>query len=333
MAYSVREKTHMAKRRAFGNWVLAGALLLASQTAGASVTERLVIPFEMNRFDHMIVELELNGRTSTTGVVDTAATFAMVDSAVAMRGGVPAPDAASRMVNILGVNGDQDYPVVQLATVAAGNLRIHAVDAAYNEAIQVPGAALNVLPAAAFPGDVLEFDFESRTISVYDGQPEVKRTHYADAMDYTDQGGLLFVDVRINGRLGRALIDTGSSFSYVNTTFAREAGMRRNDELTHLVFGATGESETAWVASARKIKLADFYVKGPNLMVSDPILLDRLGLVDEPVMVLGLDFLSKFRLQFDRRKHQLILSMPDDSAGFNLDLSADATRLKSGKPR
>ena len=311
------------------------AVLVAGPALGlpSDVPERTVVPFEMNRFDHMVVALDINGLSATTGVIDTAATFAMIDSNVALRGGVAAPDAASRTINILGVNGDRDYPVVRLDTVTAGNLRIHAIDAAFNNEIDVPGAAINVLPASAFPGDVLEFDFEARTISAYDGKPEVRRTHYADAVKYSDDGGLIFIDVRINGKLGRALIDTGSSLSYVNTTFARAASMRRNDELTHLLFGATGDTETAWVGSARKIRLADFYVKGPNLMVADPVLLERLGLTDVPVMVLGLDFLSKFRLQFDRRKQQLILSMPDDSAGVSLDLSADATRLKSMKSR
>ncbi|MBI1399623.1 aspartyl protease family protein [Hyphomonas sp.] len=316
----------MARSRAFDVIV---AVLMAGPALSASASdERAVIPFELNRFDHMIVQLEINGRASTTGVIDTAATFAMVDSTAALRSGVREPDAASRTVNILGVNGDQDYPVVRLDTISAGNLRMHAVDAAYNDNIEVPGAANNVLPASAFPGDVLEFDFEARTISAYDGKPDVKRTHYAGAVKYSDEGGLIFIGIRINGKPGRALIDTGSSLSYVNTTFARQSSMRRNEELTHRIFGATGDSESAWVGRARKIHLADFYVKNPDLMVSDPVLLERLGLTDEPVMVLGLDFLSKFRLQFDRRKHELILSIPDDNSAVGLDLSADATRLK-----
>lgn len=316
----------MARSRAKDLIVVA---LIAVPALGASASdERAVIPFELNRFDHMIVQLEINGRVSTTGVIDTAATFAMVDSTAALRSGVPEPNAASRTVNILGVNGDQDYPVVRLNTISAGNLQMHAVDAAYNESIEVLGAANNVLPASAFPGDVLEFDFEARTISAYDGKPDVKRSHYAGGVEYSEEGGLIFIGIRINGKSGRALIDTGSSLSYVNTTFARQSSMRRNDELTHQIFGATGDREFAWVGSARKIQLADFYVKNPNLMVADPVLLERLELTDDPVMVLGLDFLSKFRLQFDRRKHELILSIPDDDRAVSLDLSADATRLK-----
>lgn len=308
---------------------LVASLALGAPAAGAA--ERVVIPFEMNRSDHMIVELEFNGRTVTTGVVDTAATFAMVDADAALNSGVAAPDGANRTINILGVNGSQDYPVVLLDTVVAGNLRLQAVDAAYNTAPGVPGSAANVMPASAFPGDVLEFDFEAGTISAYDGKPDTVRTHFADSVTYTVEGGLIFIEVRINGKPGRALIDTGSSLSYVNSAFARAASMSRNEALTHLLLGATGDSETAWIGSVRKVRLADFYVKGPNLLVSDPVLLDELRLSGQPIMVLGLDYLSKFRLQFDRRRQRLILGMPGDRAGVTLDLSADATRLPGGR--
>lgn len=306
---------------------LAAGLALGAPAAGAA--ERVVIPFEMNRSEHMIVELEINGRTVTTGVVDTAATFAMVDAEAALRSGIAAPDGANRKIHILGVNGVQVYPVVRLDTIVAGNLRLEAVDAAYNTASGVPGSAANVMPASAFPGDVLEFDFDAGTITAYDGKPDTVRTHFADSVAYTVEGGLIFIEVRINGKPGRALIDTGSSLSYVNSAFARAASMSRNEALTHLLLGATGDSETAWIGSARKVRLADFYVKGPNLLVSDPVLLDELRLSGQPVMVLGLDYLSNFRLQFDRRRQRLILGLPGDRGGVTLDLSADATRLPS----
>lgn len=320
----------MAIRRAFPVWIASAALALAAiPAASAAVSERLVIPFEINRFDHMVVELEINGGAPTTGVIDTAATFAMVDSNSALRSGVTPPGDDPRLVNILGVNGTRDYPVVRLDSVRAGNARLMSLAAAFSEEINVPGVSGNVLPASAFPGDVLEFDFEAGTITAYDGQPEVDKRRYADKLSYEVEGGLIFVDVQINGRKGRALIDTGASLSYVNSTFAMRASMRRNDELTRIILGATGDKEGAYIVNVRKVRLADFFVERPNLLVSDPVLLEKLGLADQPVMVLGLDFLSRFRLQFDRRNQKLILSVPgDEVSGVDLELQAEATRLR-----
>jgi len=319
----------MATRRALPIRIMACGLGLAALPLTATASERLVIPFEINRLEHMVVELEINGSTPTTGVVDTAATFAMVDSNVAIRSGVIPPGDDPRMVNILGVNGQRDYPVVHLDSVKAGNVSLIALAAAYNDDINVPGMVGNVLPASAFPGDVLEFDFEAGTITAYDGRPDVSKRRYSDKLAYDVEGGLIFVEVQINGRKGRALIDTGASLSYVNSTFAKRASMRRNDELTRLILGATGDKEKAWVVSVRRVRLADFFVERPHLLVSDPVLLEKLGLADEPIMVLGLDFLSRFRLQFDRRNQKLILSVPGDQVGgVDLNLSAEATRLR-----
>ena len=53
--------------------------------AGAA---RTVIPFAISEPEHMIVALEINDRTRTTGVVDTAASFATVDSMVVASSGV-----------------------------------------------------------------------------------------------------------------------------------------------------------------------------------------------------------------------------------------------------
>lgn len=319
----------MANRRGGSvRWACALAGL-AMVPLAASASERLVIPFQLNRFDHMVVDMEVNDATRTTGVVDTAATFAMVDSNVALRSGISPPGKTARQVNILGVNGDRMFPVVELESVKAGNVRLSGMSAAYNEDIEVLGAATNVLPASAFPGDVLEFDFTARRILAYDGKPDASKRDYSDSLPYTVEGGLIFVNVHVNGKRGRALIDTGSSISYVNSVFAREASMRRNDDLTRKIFGATGDEEEGWVTTVRKVRLADFFFERPNLLVSDPVLLEKLELHNEPVMILGLDILSKFRVQFDRRRERLILSVPGDAVGgVELELQARATRLK-----
>jgi len=53
--------------------------------AGAA---RTVIPFAISEPEHMIVALEINDRTRTRGVVDTAASFVTVDSRAVAGSGV-----------------------------------------------------------------------------------------------------------------------------------------------------------------------------------------------------------------------------------------------------
>ena len=190
----------MAKRQG-SIWKSAAlAAALASAPLLAHAAERLVIPFHISELEHMVVRLEINGTTVTTGVVDTAATFAMVDSRTAIQSGVAAPDAESEKVSILGVNGAKTYPIVRLDSVKTGNVRLGALEAAYSRDLDIPGTAANVLPSSAFPGDVLEFDFRNRLISVYDGRPDRPTTTYHDSVPYKLDGGLMYVDIRINCR-------------------------------------------------------------------------------------------------------------------------------------
>jgi predicted aspartyl protease len=148
-------------------------------------------------------------------------------------------------------------------------------------------------------------------------------------MDYTLEDGLIFVGVRINGEKGRALIDTGSNLSYVNSAFARLAGMGRNEQRTKVLLGATGDSAPVWIGRAREIKLGGFSVDRFNVLVSDPVLLDEIGLRDEPVMVIGLDVLTQFRVQIDRKRQRFVLAMPAaDLGGLRMGPSVSGSRLR-----
>ncbi len=312
--------------------VLCVALVIVAGWAGgsaAAASERLVVPFQFSDRDHMIVPIIINNQHQTTGVIDTAATFAMVDSRSAMQGGIAPPGADAARVNILGVNGTREYPIVRLGSIRAGNVNLGAVDAAFNRNLDIPGAAANVLPVSAFPGDVLEFDFNAMQISAYDGRPDRPKTRNFETVSYNIENGLIFVDVRINGRKGRALIDTGSNVTYVNTSFAELARMRANVDQTRILQGATGGDASIRVATARKIQIGGFNYDDADVFVLNTELFTQLGLEEEPVMVLGLDLLSAFKVQFDRRRNQMILILaPTTREAVGLDLRARGTRLK-----
>lgn len=311
----------------FGKAPLA-AVLLAIWAGAAGASERLVVPFQISDLEHMVVPIVINNQHTTTGVIDTAATFAMVDARSATESGIRPPGADAPRVNILGVNGAKDYPVVRLGSIRAGNVNLGAVDAAYNRDLDIPGAAANVLPSSAFPGDILEFDFRTNLISAYDGRPDRPLSNYYDRMPYKVDGGLMFIDIRINGRKGKALIDTGSNLTYVNSAFAAHANLRTNMDKTLLLQGATGRDESVRVATARKVQIADFNFHDADLLVSDPKMFEMLNLHEEPLMVIGLDLLSSFKVQFDRRHKRLILSLPDTAVkGVTVDLMARDTRL------
>jgi hypothetical protein len=104
--------------------------------------------------------------------------------------------------------------------------------------------------------------------------------------------------------------------------------MTANVEKTQILQGATGGDQSLRVSSARLFALGDYRVARVDVLVSDPPLFEYLGMHEEPAMVLGLDLLSSFRMQIDRRRQRIILSLPDDGQNTKtLNLNARDTRI------
>jgi predicted aspartyl protease len=284
-------------------------------------SERQVIPFEVNEYDHMVVRLEVNGDDRATAIIDTAATFPMINRRTARLAQLPELEDNPPMINVLGLTGEDIFPVVQLETLMVGNVLKTDLPVALNVDLNVTGAQ-NVLPANAFEGDIIDFDFENQRVMVYNGRPDRSSRLVPSTLRYDDENGLIFVDVRINGRKGRALVDTGSSVTFINSRFAEKSSTKTNVEKTKILQGATGDDSSLRIASVKTFAIGEFRVSGVDVLVSDPPLFEYLGLNEEPAMVLGIDLLSSFRLQIDRRRNKVVLSMPDSgrntpSVNFN----------------
>lgn len=63
------------------------------------------------------------------------------------------------------------------------------------------------------------------------------------------------------------------------------------------------------------------------MIVADPALFDDLGLQQEPLMLLGIDYLSKFRVQIDRKRNSLLLTAADADQPILMEFYARDTRL------
>ena len=296
--------------RRFRQAALAALCVVGSVAAHA--TERQSIPFNVDMNGNIVVQLTLNDETPAIGVIDTAATYAMIGMATAKRAGVEPPD--SSMVTILGLEGTRAYPIVYLDSIAAGNCRFIDVAAALNQRIEVTGVK-NIVPLTVLEGDVVDFDFAEGRVLVYNGRPDTHTAQITSRLPMRQISGLWFTEVKLNGRKGLALIDTGSSVSYINSRFAEDADMTPNLQKTHILQGITGNGIDVRVATGRKIRLGKHTVSRPDMIVADPLLFEHLGLVDAPAMVMGLDYLSAFRVQLDRRRGYLVLTLQDGKRG------------------
>ncbi|PKP80265.1 MAG: hypothetical protein CVT79_15505 [Alphaproteobacteria bacterium HGW-Alphaproteobacteria-18] len=311
-----------------GGWARLGAVAAAALCLclpGDASAGRLIFPLTFNDAGYILTPISVNGTPEIPAIIDTAATIAMIDGRAAQRAGIDAPPADEIRVPVFGLLGQREFPLIRIGSISNDNVWVLQLAAAYNNREPMPGASL-VIPAVSFGGDVLDFDFPAGRFSVYDGRPQ-NSSGNSGRGSLTIEGGLMFTDISINGVKGRALIDTGSPFSFINSEMARAAKAQRDDDKTQRLQGATGGSLAVSVASVKRLSVARFNISRLNMVIADPAMFDDLGLRDEPVMLLGLDLLSLFRVQIDRRRGHLILTPKEEGRSVVINLNARDTRI------
>ena len=281
-----------------------GPDLTAHASRGDEVSE---VSFRMNSEGHMVVPVRVNGFAAEDSIFDTGATFPLIDSRTADRSGIERPPEDAKRVFVLSLTGYNDHAVIQIDKLSVGTLQVSNLPAALSERSYVDGVD-NVLPASAFPGDVVDIDFEEKVISYYSGRPKRLRDRVIGRTRLILRDGLYYINVRLNGKPALALVDTGSSVTYINSAYAREARASTHAEKTKILQGIAGVNPDASVANVRNLSMGGFRFRKLNVIVSDPQLFEHLGLADTPAMVIGTDVLSSFRVQIDRRREKLVLS-------------------------
>lgn len=296
----------------FARHILAlAALGCVFATSPAHAIRGKVIPFEMTETGHMSVVMTLNDAQDVTAVIDTGATFPLLDHRDAETAGIRLPEGA-REVRIAGLGEIRNFPVVDVDRLRFGEIDLSQIQAAYNADQALPGA-LNVIPSSSIPHRTIDFDFERERLLAYDRQPLTVNRATISRLPMTRIGGLPYVEVSVNGKKGLALIDTGASISFVNSAFASRAARSPKSIRTIELVGATGTIQPIKVLSSRRFTVGDFLVRQFDVVVADAAIFNEYGLQDQPVMVLGLDILGNFRLQIDRQEEEVYLSRPRPS--------------------
>ncbi len=301
--------------------------LIAFAAPAFAAGERATIPIEIARDGSLRSHLAFASGETASAIIDTAATYPMMAANEAERIGAAAPQPP-REIEVLGLTGPRIYSVITVPALQIGSLRVSAFSAASNPRASMPGADA-ILPLSIFAGDVADFDFLNGQLNVYDGRPRRTSGQQSARTPIRKADGLLFVKVSINGVRGQALIDTGSPVSFVNSAFAEAAKVEIDDERSRILQGASGSTQVLRLSTPRTVRISGYAMNSVDMIVADPALFDHLQLSDEPAMVLGLDLLSLFRVQIDRRRGELVLSAREASGGFSFNLSPRNSRIQN----
>ena len=214
----------------------------------AHATPKDQIELSVDADDRMTISLKV-GEKDVSAVLDTAATYFMIDHAVLDDFNSSALEGP---INILGLDGIREFPRTEVGPMVTGNTPLGTVRAAINSNSDFIGHR-TIVPLSALPGRTVDFNFAARKISFYDHRPERQsRRNIVSRVKYKEINGLIFIPVRLNGTMGHALIDTGSNVTYVNHAFAEASKAKFNLDITQQLFGiaATGIEVRVFSAQA-----------------------------------------------------------------------------------
>ncbi|MEM8538465.1 MAG: aspartyl protease family protein [Pseudomonadota bacterium] len=245
----------------------------------------------------MVLEVSVAGQ-SGEATIDTGATLAVVDAAL-----VPHidPNGIDQSVSVIGIGGRRDYKMVDLPSLVVGGIEIGPLRAALNTSKRFPGPK-TVIPTRAFAGRTVDIDFRSGALKTYDTDPARVRRAFTCRMPYDEIAGLPFVDISLNGRQAKALIDTGAEVSLINPALAMAARTRLVEGVTRRLFGADLQPGMASVRRARKMFVGRHQFEDFLIVSTPSSFFEEVGLGDQPVMIMGRDMLKNFRIQIDRAK-------------------------------
>lgn len=293
--------------RSVGMAVLAMWLMGIISVQATETGKHTTIALSLDTHNRMHVYLTIAGE-QTVGVIDTAATFPLIDSSVLKQ---EFPKVGNEQIEILGLNGTRLFDIIEVESLRIGNQRFEQVLAAQNHRSRFPGPP-NILPASSLVGRVLDFNFLENRLDIYNAPPLRPRFHINGQFDYVEYQRLPFIDVVINGVKGKALIDTGSDTSYMNLAYADAAGLSVVNESEVELFGADGHKLKIKSVTARRFRLGRFRYRKFDMLAADTELFAHLGLDEKPTMVLGLDLLRGYRMQIDRETQRLYLRRPNN---------------------
>lgn len=262
-----------------------------------------VHPLQDNHRNWPIINVSINGQ-ETPALLDTGATIALIDDAYL------AAETLSDEANetsVLGIGGQQLFPVVRLNTLSAGPRSWYNLRAAVNTRDVFP-VQQNILPTSIFTSSIVDFDFPNSRVEFYSGKPKYVRAEERSRIRYRAHQGLIVVPVRINGIRGKAIIDTGASVSFVNPRFLHRAGGRPMFEPRKDLQGSDLERNPVEIYRFRELRFGNHEVSRFTVAVFDTDLFETLGFEDGPMMVMGMDLLRHFRLQLDQERQRIVFS-------------------------
>ena len=265
-------------------------------------------PTRLDKVGRVIAPVVINGRGPFRFVLDTGANRSVISAATAdALGLVPHPDAQA---NVHGITGSASLPVVDVASLAVGDLRFE------NQRMPVLSSPVfagvdGILGIDCLQEARIEVDFERDRVTIRRSGGRRAPDGYAVVPATLQHGGLLLVEGRVGRVPVKAILDTGAERSIGNEALRSAlvlAARRPSETVSSTVIGATPQ-----IAQGVSFETPDVEIGGARLMnlvvtFGDLHVFGVWSLLEEPALLIGMDLLGtvpRFVVDYPRREFQL----------------------------
>lgn len=273
--------------------LMAFALLTAAADFAAAEA-----PLSFSASGHVVAPVRVDGGDQHLFVIDTGAEGSAVYSRFAREAALE----SAGQEQIVGQTGEAALPLRRIA-----RLEVDGRTAGPIIASELPDRADGAVMAGIIGLDVIgrylvDFDLPSARLSLLDGtQAEALIGSMGPAVTACAvTGGLLAIPVEVNGVTGWGVIDTGARETRINTRFAALAKVEDDRAaMAVTVHGATNSAMALRPGRARTARLGGQLLSDVPIRIADLPVFEAFGLKDEPAMIIGADYLGRFRLIID----------------------------------
>jgi predicted aspartyl protease len=298
-----------ALRRLVGRLVLIAAFIGISGCVTARPSTIAELPFARRDDGRIVVEVMLNERGPYSMMLDTGAGATVLEPGLVAELGLAAQDEP---VTLHSIDNTVVAPAFAGVVVGMGAAR---ASTPWVVALDHPeAAARGVLGMDALAGRIVEIDGRDGVVRLHADRyaPPPRAKVVARVPLVMGAAGLPQASVRVNGRAGLALIDTGMAGVIVDPSFAERARLRTSLaplDLTDVTRMSTHLSRTG----QGRLELGGVRWRLKNVAVYRPAVFDELARERPTDLILGVRAFETLSLIIDTTDSELLVVQRDPS--------------------
>jgi hypothetical protein len=278
-----------------------------------------VAPTLRDKIGRIWAPVFIDGKGPFRLVLDTGASRSALTSHVAQRLGGPGETPATIMVH--GVTGSAIVPAIRVSQMEVGELLINSTTLPI--VADAFGGAEGVLGREGLQDKRIFADFTADRLVISRSHGQRAKAGFDVVPLKFTHGGLLAAEVYIGHVRAMAIIDTGGQQSVGNPAL-RDALMRRppSDAYVEDIIGVTLDMQQGTSVRVPVMRMGnELAIRGARITFGDMSLFEHWNLMDEPMVLLGMDVLGLFdTLIIDYKLHELQIRPHHSHEGIGVNI-------------